>query len=844
LITKNGGGIFYINANSGGYRGIFEQSAGKTIVSSSSFGGAHNISSGSVLEFATGSAFTSGSSYALNNATMTISANNNLTFDGQIKGTAQSEINKTGNGILTLTGNNGGYKGTFTQHSGKTVVSSVSFGGKHIINNGGELEFATGSSFADGSSYALNDSSMTISANSDLTFKGEVGGNGVINKTGDGKLTLEGNVSFANGTFNARNGELAFANQAGYTGKALNADGAVLNMQNNSADEIKAGKFTSNTNLKIDIFSGGSNDKITAALANIGGNIDIKAGVGSYNNISYDLIIATGGAGSLSGVFISSSINNPELKYELIYINDIVRLVINGVLSSRFSDLGNLTYNQTQTAQTFDKMSPTSTGDWNKILSQMNNKKISGTAEDIAEVKSFLAHTSGYFLANVVRNAAADSPSAEIYDKIRNHLDEYKTNGGLWIQAKGGTELFKEDKNSIKDYKDLSLGVMFGYDRFVLEKVLGGDLTYGIYARINKDTITQGLNKADGNKNGIGVYGGYAWNMFELKAMLLGSYDKFSLEREVMGAKAKSDINAVTLSADIEGALKISLSGALTLKPYLGLEIANTMYGAFKERNAGIYNLDTRKGHYLRSAARIGAGLDYEKGKWIWYANAEGKYLIDGNKPEIKSVFENTDIEFYSRGSQEGRVALGAGVGAEKRISKHWKLFANAKYYFAERYESISGNIGVRYLFGKAAPQKAVEEPKIEKEIQIEKEIAAAKERRKKAIKAFTLKVHFNTNIYTLTPKDIEYLSGVAEEMKEYEFKKITIEGHTDSTGKKEFNRNLSRQRAKSVYEEFIKAGIPEDKISYVGFADEIPVDDNKTKAGRAANRRTEVFIE
>jgi uncharacterized protein with beta-barrel porin domain len=89
----------------------------------------------------------------------------------------------------------------------------------------------------------------------------------------------------------------------------------------------------------------------------------------------------------------------------------------------------------------------------------------------------------------------------------------------------------------------------------------------------------------------------------------------------------------MTLSADLEAALKIGLTESIKFKPYAGVEAANSAYGGFKEKGAGIYNLDVESGSYLRTAGRVGMGLDYEKGIWIWYANVEGKYMLDGKKP-------------------------------------------------------------------------------------------------------------------------------------------------------------------------------------------------------------------
>ncbi|MCL2335236.1 MAG: autotransporter domain-containing protein, partial [Endomicrobia bacterium] len=497
----------------------------------------------------------------------------------------------------------------------------------------------------------------------------------------------------------------------------------------------------------------------------------------------------------------------------------------------------------------------------------------------------------------------------KVYDKIRRQSEEWGVksgdtatdNGsGLWVQVKGALESFKKDENSLEDYTDTAMGVMFGFDRFLEDKLWNGDLMWGAYARIDKDRIEQGNSKADGNKNGLGLYGGYIKDGWELKAMLLGSYDRFSTERAAYsGAIAKADINGVTVSADAEAALKIGIIQNLKLRPYAGVEIANTKYGGFKESGAGIYNLDTRSGNYLRTAGRAGVGLDYEKGIWIWYANAEGKYVIDGTKPEVKSQFADTGIDFYSRGAEEGRIQIGAGAGGEVRIAKDWKLFANAKYYTAERYENISGNAGLRYVFGKkqytseqtrlqkaeealmereakqkeaegkrrneaiikkevdeivaeevmqAEARRMAEEARITKEIsdaELAKKKSEAEARRKRPmLKTYTLTTHFKTDMYFLTEEFKRQLWAIAEELKEYEYNMITIEGHTDSTGTSEWNKKLSRQRAKSVYDELIRAGVDVNKIEYQGYSYTMPVASNKTAEGRAENRRTEVFVE
>ena len=73
---------------------------------------------------------------------------------------------------------------------------------------------------------------------------------------------------------------------------------------------------------------------------------------------------------------------------------------------------------------------------------------------------------------------------------------------------------------------------------------------------------------------------------------------------------------------------------------------------------------------------------------------------------------------------------------------------------------------------------------------------------------------------------------------------RVLIEGHADSTGKADYNLNLSRLRAQAVKDWFVKAGAP-DALRYttVGKGESEPLADNKSSAGRAQNRRVEIVI-
>src|SRR6201999_2505631 len=71
--------------------------------------------------------------------------------------------------------------------------------------------------------------------------------------------------------------------------------------------------------------------------------------------------------------------------------------------------------------------------------------------------------------------------------------------------------------------------------------------------------------------------------------------------------------------------------------------------------------------------------------------------------------------------------------------------------------------------------------------------------------------------------------------------KRILLVGHTDDTGGSTENANLSERRAAAVARVFASQGVPAANLYYQGAGETLPVADNHTEAGRAANRRVEI---
>jgi len=111
-------------------------------------------------------------------------------------------------------------------------------------------------------------------------------------------------------------------------------------------------------------------------------------------------------------------------------------------------------------------------------------------------------------------------------------------------------------------------------------------------------------------------------------------------------------------------------------------------------------------------------------------------------------------------------------------------------------------------------------------------------------VKALAEKVFFATGSYKLLKNSDPSLKAVAQILKDNPTFKLTIEGHTDSTGKHDMNMTLSQNRAAAVAD-WLKTtgGIDESRLSSEGFGPDMPRATNKTVAGRAKNRRVEMKL-
>lgn len=103
--------------------------------------------------------------------------------------------------------------------------------------------------------------------------------------------------------------------------------------------------------------------------------------------------------------------------------------------------------------------------------------------------------------------------------------------------------------------------------------------------------------------------------------------------------------------------------------------------------------------------------------------------------------------------------------------------------------------------------------------------------------------VSFDTGRYDIKPNLRPVLDRFAVTLNQNPVTNVTIIGHTDSTGSDAINNPLSVNRASATRDYLVARGVAANRISIDGRGSYEPIAENSTAAGRAMNRRVEIYV-
>lgn len=101
--------------------------------------------------------------------------------------------------------------------------------------------------------------------------------------------------------------------------------------------------------------------------------------------------------------------------------------------------------------------------------------------------------------------------------------------------------------------------------------------------------------------------------------------------------------------------------------------------------------------------------------------------------------------------------------------------------------------------------------------------------------------VNFQFGSAKLRNESFKVLDEVAAALNEFPEVQAEVQGHTDNVGPKEANTRISQARAEAVREYLVSKGVASNRLEAKGYGPDQPLGSNKTKAGKAQNRRVEL---
>ncbi|AOA57495.1 outer membrane protein Omp38 [Acinetobacter larvae] len=291
----------------------------------------------------------------------------------------------------------------------------------------------------------------------------------------------------------------------------------------------------------------------------------------------------------------------------------------------------------------------------------------------------------------------------------------------------------------------------------------------------------------------------------------------------------------LTNNGELQDDLFVGAALGVELTPWLGFEAEyNQVKGDVDAANLNGAEYKQRQinGNFYVTSDLITKNYDSKIKPYVLLGGGHYKYTFSGAS--------DSALGRVNRGLKEEGTLGNAGIGAFWRLNDVLSLRteARATYNIDEDFWNYTALAGLNVVLGghlKPAAPVAVVEP-------VAPVVPAPVVEQPKELTEtlnMELRVFFDINKSNIKDQYKPEIAKVAEKLNEYPNATASIEGHTDNTGPRQLNERLSLARANSVKSALVgEYNIDPARLSTQGFAWDNPIADNKTKEGRAMNRR------
>lgn len=727
-LTFMGGGVQTLNGFNS-YTGGTTVNGGVLAISGDAalgaLGGALTLNGGATLRIS--SNFVSNRTVQWNGGATFDVMGGDAAFFGQLNGSGT--LIKSGNGTLTLGGNNS-YAGGTTVNGGTLAVFSdaaLGSGGGLLTLNGTTLR--TLGTFVSARNVLLNGPAVIHTNGNDAVLSGVVSGAGSLNKAGAGTLTLNGDNTYTGGTV-VSGGTLRLGDDDVLSGGSLSTSaGAVFDLDghlqtlaavtNAGTIDAGAGRLTASSyggggtlsvllrrrSLNLDVsgaadFSGGTlivggrpasgRYRVASAGTLTGALSDIQFPAGKTGEAVYT------GTQLLLDVWTVSALGRPELDpglAPLAALLDEAALHSTGDLDEVLMDLNG--FSPGRQAEALRQISPLGFGALgglglaaSRMQSEALERRVEGLRTGGPDGDRFAAFSGARTRPVVlVADAVSDVPPAYFSD-----------GGGAGVFVSAAASSAERDPAGLRSGYDLSSGGATAGVDYALSEGLAAGLSLGAFN--GSAEIAGGGGSIDGRSLRYGAYGAAARGRFTGSLYLGGASDSFDSRRTIafLGRTATASPRGREINARLRADVRLP-AGRAALAVHGGLSHDSLAVDAFSESGAGALNLavEGHKAESLQSTLGVKAARAFRKGAFIPFAGLSWLHEFKDPSPALDAGLSSVGT-FRTEAAEASRDGALVGLGA----SAAWgRVSASVGYTgeFRSDYRSHGFNGGVRLSF-------------------------------------------------------------------------------------------------------------------------------------------------